>query len=215
MHPTLKKVFDDSLSAFSSERSYSVLLEAKQSYFEQTGQVLEEDDDYEARMSSFNFWYLLEFRHPSWLGTAMEQFIEDQNLEEQLITAIKSIRHSLFEYTGKNIRRHDVLLDVLHDQKVVLSKEYEAPSLVKKDLFLARVVSFEGQNYLLDGLRFLPSEVKSLLAKQAKRVRKSELPDQEPEFLRQVEFLKTKWMRYGHLNAKSIFDFASFGAKAP
>jgi len=51
----LKNVFDDSLSAFSSERSYSVLLEAKQSYFEQTGQVLEEDDDYEARMSSFKF----------------------------------------------------------------------------------------------------------------------------------------------------------------
>lgn len=215
MFQELKDHFDKTLNRFSSEKYLPTLLEAKKTYFNLTGVALEEDDDYEERMSSFNCWYLLSFRHPSWTGTPIEMYLEDTECEGDLIEALKSVSHSLFEYNGRNMRRQHVLWDILHDKKIPLSKEIEPPPIVKNDLFLARTVLCRAEVFLMPGLVFLPTEVRSILKKQAKKVRKSELPGQEPEFLRQVEFLKTKWRRYGHLEATKIFDFSTFGSQAP
>lgn len=215
MHPSLKTHFDQMLNEFSQEKYLPILLEAKKTYFNLTGAAQEEDDDYEERMSSFNYWYLLEFRHPTWTGTPLSMYLEAHEFDDDLSLALQSVKHSLFEYTGKNMRRHQVLYDLLYDQKVVLSKEHESPSIVKNDIFLGRVVSLGDQTYLMPGKCFIPSEVRSLLKKQAKKVRKSELPGQEAEYLRQVEYLKTKWRRYGHIEATKLFDFSTFGAKSP
>lgn len=215
MHELLKEHFDQMIAHYSQEKYLSILMEAKKTYFNLTGVAQEEDDDYEERMSSFNFWYLVTFRHPTWPDPPLEMYLEDKELEDDLKAALRSVKHSLFEYTGKNMRRQHVLYDLLHEVKVPLSKDYDHPTIMKNDVFLGRTVTYEGQNFLLPGICFLPSEVKSILKKQARKVRRSELPGQDVEFLRQVEFLKTKWRRYGHLDAAKIFDFSTFGAKAP
>jgi hypothetical protein len=215
MHETLKHHFDEMIRIYSQEKFLAVLMEAKKTYFNLTGVALEEDGDYEERMSSFNFWYLTDFRHPTWPTPPLEMYLEDVELDDDLKTALRSVRHSLYEYTGRNMRRQHVLYDILYDIKVPLSKDYDHPTIVKNDVFLGRTVTYEGQSFLLPGICFMPGEVKSILKRQSKKVRKSELPGQEAEFLRQVEYLKTKWRRYGHLDATRIFDFTTFGAKAP
>ena len=70
-----------------------------------------------------------------------------------------------------------------------------------------RTLSLDDQSYLLSGICILPREVRSLLTKQCKKVRKQKDPNKEVEFLLRVEFLKTKWRRYGHIEASKIFVF--------
>src|SRR5690606_41019306 len=98
--------------------------------------------------------------------------------------------------------------DILHDKKIELAKEHVAPPMLKGDLAICRIVSYQGENYLLDGMTFIPKEVRSTLKKQSKVVRKKDDPQQEYEFMIQLEKLKTKWQRYGHIDPEKIFIFS-------
>ena len=61
MHPLLKENFLKALDTYTQGNHYDTLLEAKKEYFTITGQANDDDDDFEARMSSFNEWYVLQW----------------------------------------------------------------------------------------------------------------------------------------------------------
>lgn len=203
----LKGHIEKALIEFSKEENLETLLEAKREYFSLTGQANEEDEDFESRMNSFNDWYVLQFVSNKRTRTIIKEYIKKYSLPEDLGECLMSVNHSLFEYTGKNLRRHDVLKDILHDKKIVLPKDFPKPALIKGDLFVGRVITMGDQSFLLDGLAILPSEVKSTLKKQSKKVRKLGELHEEFKFLMQVESLKNKWLRYGHIDVNKIFQF--------
>ena len=60
---------------------------------------------------------------------------------------------------------------------------------------------------MLDDVSVLPVEIKSTLVKESKKVRKLQDKKRDLQFLMTVEKLKTKWRRYGHIEAKKIFQF--------
>jgi hypothetical protein len=203
----LQKHLEQAMQEYMAGMHYDTLIEAKTAYFQLTGQVNEDDDDYEARMNSFNDWYILQFMSKRNTRTVIKDYLTKNQVDDRISKTLLAVNHSLFEYTGDSMKGQVVLKDLLHDKKIVLPKGHPRPAIVKNDIFTGRTLSLDDQSYLLSGICILPREVRSLLTKQCKKVRKQKDPAKEVEFLLRVEFLKTKWRRYGHIEASKIFVF--------
>lgn len=205
--PKWKQVLDQALSHYSKGENLKPMLEAKKIYFEKTGVAHEEEEDYEARMSSFNNWYLFEFRYPNWHQTAINMYLDSFVEDEEVKEILKNQIHSVFEYRGNNIFGKEVLTDLLHKKKLNLTDSSQMPSIVKNDLFIGRAIPTAEGYELLEGLSILPREARSNIAKECKKVRKYDSLKEESKLLLQVESLRSKWKRYGHLDANKIFIF--------
>ena len=209
MTPVIKEHLDKALSLYTSGDYYKILIEAKEEYFNKTGIAFEDDHDFESKMSSFNDWFLLQFISKRFERPFIREYLETFQVTDDVALCLLNINHSLFEYTGKSFSGRHTLKDILHDKKVELAKDHEMPPMLKGDLAICRVVGYETNNYLLEGMTFIPKEVRPTLKKQSKIVRKKDDPQQEYEFLIELEKLKTKWQRYGHIDPDKIFSFSA------
>ena len=207
MNLEIRQHIDNVLQEYTTEQYYERLLAAKDEYFSLTGKVNEDDDDYEARMSSFNEWYVFQYIARQDTRSCMKDYLLKNNIERELSLALLDINYSVFEYLGENLKKNIVLRDIFHSQKIVLPKGHAIPGLLKNDIFIGRIISYKGQNNLLDGIGILPKEVRPILKKQFKKVLKLNDKSMETKFLMQVEYLKNKWKHYGHIGAAKIFVF--------
>jgi hypothetical protein len=207
MNQVLKEHFDKALGIYTTGVHYDTLLEAKKEYFEITGQANDDDDDFEARMNSFNEWYVLQFISKRGTRTVISDYLMNHPVDDTLARSLAGVNYSLFEYTGKSLTGHDVLYDMLHDKKIKLPKGGELPSIIKDDIFVGRVLTYQESPFLMSGLCVIPKEVRGILKKECKRVRKLKNPNEELKFLLKIESFKTKWIRYGHVDATKIFKF--------
>lgn len=207
MHEVLSNHFESALVEFSQGAYYDKVLKAKSEYFTITGQLNDEDEDYENRMNLFNDWYVLQYVAQDSAETIMEEYVSKKQLVESIATSFYKVNYSLFEYTGENFRKNLVLKDTLHKQKILLPRDHPELPLLKGDLFVGRVLEYEESFHLMSGICILPKVVKSVIKKQFKKLKKLDEPGWELKFLLKVESLKTRWNRYGHLDAKKIFVF--------
>jgi hypothetical protein len=207
MNPSLQNHFLKALGVYTQGNHYETLLEAKKEYFIITGQANDDDDDFEARMNSFNEWYVLQFISRRGTRTAISDYLINNDVDDFLAKSLSSVNYSIYEYVGKNLRGYDVLFDMLHDKKIPLPKEESLPSIIKDDIFVGRILTFENQNHLMKGLTVIPKEVRSILKKECKKVRKLKNPGEELKFLLKTESFKTKWIRYSRVDATKIFKF--------
>jgi len=201
--PHLEALFD----TYTDERHRSQVLKAKNEFFSITGAVNEDDDEFESRMNSFNEWYVFDFQDLDKEKTVVGEYIESNQLDSDLSQSLTEANHSLFEFMKFNFRKQMVLKDYIHDRKIVLSKDQPKMSLLPDDIFVGRVLQYKNEYYLLNGICVVPKEVKSILKKQAKKVRRLRDPQKELEFLLHLEALKLKWLRYGHVESHKIFMF--------
>jgi hypothetical protein len=208
MNGSLKRHLERMLDIYTKEEYYETLLSAKTTYFASTGQANEDDDDYESRMSAFNDWYLLQFKSGALNNTTpLEDYLSKNALPEDVTTALSEFNHGLFEYQGKGIMGGHVLKDLLHNEKIVLSKDHPSLSMVKGEFFIGRTLNYNHEAYLMNGLCILPQESKSICKKEAKKVKKLKDSKEDENFLLFTESLKTKWQRYGHVDVERIFIF--------
>ena len=206
MHPLIKEHYDKARIEFTSGRYYDTMIEAKQEYFELTGILHEDEEDYEMKMNSFNDWYMLRYVSKDG-GPFMKVYIENNNLGEEFYNAFIRSNYSLFEYLDKSFRGFHVFRDILHATKLSLPKDHRQLSMIKYDLVIGRILEYQKCYYFLDGMTFIPKEVKPILAKEAKRLRKMVDPNQEYEFLIKVEKMKTVYSRFGHVEPSQFFKF--------
>jgi hypothetical protein len=206
MDQALKEHFDRALVEYTTGNHVTTLLTAKKEYFEMSGPVQEEDDDYEARMNSFNDWYILQYVAPDKTKTAIKEYLLKNNIDTEIREAFCNVNYSLFEYLGTNFSKQISLHDLLHDKKFSLAPGHSFPGLVKNDVFTGRVINFKGHPQLVSGLCILPREIRPQLIDQCKKIRKSKDVKQEAPFLFKVEFLKSKWKHYNHLSATKFFN---------
>lgn len=199
-------VLNQAIEKYSSRAYLEDLMDAKKEYFSLIGKISEEDDDFESRMNGFNYWFLSE-RSSKNGTTLINEFIAESKIEEELIKSLTQINHSLYEYRGLSLTKKHVFYDILHDKKFHLLAENFNFQLIKDDIFTARTVEYKGTFFVLDDISVLPSEIKSILVKESKKIRKLKDPKRDLQFLIMIENLKTKWKRYGHLDAKKIFTF--------
>lgn len=197
---------DKVLGHYTQGQFFSDLKEAKEKYFSLTGKLDEDKDEFESRMNSFNDWYIFQYRQKDG-SKVIEEYIRNNQLDEEISQALLNVNHSLFEFTKMSFRKHIVLTDILHDEKIVLKKDHPTISLMVGDVFTGRVIKYKGENYLLKGVCTLPQGVKPILKKQSKKVRKMNSFEEELKFLLHLESLKTKAMHYAHIDPGKIFIF--------
>ena len=163
MNSTIKIHLDKILKYYTEGDFYSSLLDAKKEYFVLTGQVNEEDDDYELRMNLFNDWYLFNYLLNKEEVTVVGDYIERNSLEEDIKNSLNTVNYSLFEYLGEGYRGKKIINDILHRRKYHFSSDFKMPAIYKKDLFTGRVITYNNSSYLMDGLCILPKEAKKNL----------------------------------------------------
>lgn len=203
----IKEHLHNALNTFSQGEYLDDMLEAKKVYFEVTGIANEEDDDYESRMNSFNDWYVLQFQSSRSARTVIKEYIMQNEVEDAVKDSLLNFSFSYYEFAGRNLRKHIVLKDILHDKKIILPKNHYELGMVKNDTFVGRLITHQDESFLLDGVCVMPKEVSSLLKKEAKKVRKMDKLEEEIHFLMQLEYLKNKWQRYLHIDPLKIFVF--------
>ena len=208
MHRMIQHHYEKAMAEFTSLSYHKTMVEAKEEYFNLTGLLHEDEEDYEIKMNAFNDWYMLSYISQEG-GPFMKIYLEKNDLEDELYDVFMRCNYSLFEYVGKNFRGAYTFKDILHSTKVSLAKDHRPLSMLKHDLVIGRIIKYKNKFYFLNGMTFLPAEVRPLLAKESKKVRRAIDPHQEYEFLTGLEKMKTTYSRFGHVDPLRFFTFQS------
>ena len=154
------------LEEYTSGEYFNQLIEARDEYFGLTGVINEDDHDYEAKMSSFNDWYIFHYLNPNSKSTILNDYLEKNSVQSEVARSLRDVTYSLFEVlkVGKVIR----LRNLLQDKKLDLAKDHVEISCVEGDIFTGRLIVFEKNNFLLSGLCTLPHGIEKPLKKGSK-----------------------------------------------
>ena len=96
MNTTLQEHFLKALDIYTQGDHYDTLLEAKKEYFTITGQANDDDDDFEARMNSFNEWYVLQFISKRGTRTVISDYLINNQVDDQLAKSLSNVNYSLY-----------------------------------------------------------------------------------------------------------------------
>jgi hypothetical protein len=202
----IEEHFEKILQKYTTGDYYDLLVSAKQDYVKNTGKLNEETDEYESRMNTFNDWFIFHYRMDDG-RKIIDDYLQENDLDPELAKAFHNINYSLFHFAKINFRKQVVLKDILHNQKFTLAKDNGHIALVPDDIFVGRLVTYQGESYLLRGLCSLPRDVLGNLKKEARKIRKLNNVEEEEKYLLRIEELKTKSLNYGHIEANKIFVF--------
>ena len=214
-----------------------ILLEAKNLYFAKTGEIFEDDDDFEPRMNLFTDWFIFQYlvenqkiychyfsqfqknsekkleKGPSsksdQIPLNQSDADETKNYSQRVQETFDQVNYSLFEYEKDTLFKEIVLRDLMTNKKIKLAKNHKKLALMKDDFFIGRILPTEEGNFLLKGVCLFPLETKKSIKKESKRVRKLKSLEETQKFLLHLESLKTKWVRYGQNQIHKIFKFQS------
>jgi hypothetical protein len=203
---SIESHIDKILDHYTKGDYYDLLIKAKEEFIALTGTIDEEANEYEARMNTFNDWFIFNYRRED-QRRVIDDYIQSFEIEDELSKSLYNINFSVFQFVKINFKKQIVLKDILHNEKFIISKEDSNLALLEDDLFLGRIVTYNDKNHLLKGVTTLPREVLSILKKQSKKVRKLHSDSAEEEFLITLEKLKIKSLHYSHLNTNQVFIF--------
>lgn len=203
----IEKHIEKIMDHYTSGDKYELLKSAKEYYITNTGKIDDETDEYESRMSSFNDWFIFNYRRDDG-RRIIDDYINDFNIDDDLAKSFHNTNYSLFSFAKYNFKKQMVLKDILHNDKYVVHKDQKNIGLVPEDLFVGRVISYNKDNYVLRGMCTLPGNVISKLKKESKKIRKLNSQIEEEKFLLKLEQLKTKSLQYSHLDVNQIFVFS-------
>ncbi|MCT4642097.1 MAG: hypothetical protein N4A33_07325 [Bacteriovoracaceae bacterium] len=178
------------------------LISAKQAFMSLTGKVDESSSEYEARMNSFNDWYIFDY------NKIFEDYFYSKDLDIDILKSFYDVRYSVFKVT--QVKKDSYILhDLFANEKIVINKEHSLATLVENDIFCARILNYKNENYLLRGICLLPFEIETELLKFAKNFRKNRLYYREKEIVLRLEEFKMRSLNYKHVSSSKIFDFKS------
>jgi hypothetical protein len=213
MHPSPYQPYLDQLTTFAStEERKPDLLVAKAEYFQRTGEVFEDDKQFEMRMASFLDFYLFDRKRPGVGRTPAEEFLALRSAAndpaEAAFRSFTETVHGLFE-----VRK--VLSGTIRLRELFSGKDYDVTErrhsvgLEKGDILEARMIPFDGALVFSAAFCFHPREAVKAIKKEVKR-RKKELPDVPPSDLTwEAAKRAMKAERYRQIAVEKVYDFES------
>lgn len=212
MHPLPYQPYLDELIAHaSSEERKPDLLAAKAEYFQRTGEVFEDDKQFEARMASFLDHYLFDRKRPGSGQTPAEELLQARAAagDAAELSAFRSFTetvHGLFEV--RKVKPGLVRLRELFTGKDFdVTERRHTVGLEKGDVIEARLIPFDGALVFSAAFCFHPREAVKCIKKEVKR-RKKVMPD-APAVQLTWEAAKCalKADRYRQIAVDKIYDF--------
>ena len=204
----------DQLIAFAStEERKPDLLAAKAEYFQRTGEVFEDDKQFEMRMASFLDYYLFDRKRPESGQTPAEEILASRSsgADGAEISAFRSFTatvHGLFEV--RKIKPGVVRLRELFGGKEFdVTERRHTVGLEKGDILEARLIPFDDVLVFSSAFCFHPREAVKAIKKEVKR-RKKVMPDAPPVQLTwEASKRALKAERYRQIAVDKVYDFES------
>ncbi len=200
----LTKIID----TFTTGEFFREVFEAKREYFENLGTVPEDDPDFENQMDMFMGWFL--FDRPLnqhdlppvllYYRRNRDKFSGD---EEVIFRSLTETKHSVFELL--KLKEGDMTLRDLgnKDKYDITENEYRV-GFSKGDVFEARLVP-QGKIWVFaNGFCFHPKDAFKFIAEQMKKIR-DEDHAQRTKLMLQLRQMKTKHLRFPHIDVKHIY----------
>jgi hypothetical protein len=181
--------------------------DAKEQFFQATGNVYEEDDFYEARMRGFIEFYLFDYRGSQSVPNTIDLVLEEHGAElsAKEVDTFKKFRrgeHSIFEL--KKVKGDLLVVRNLWNRETFdVTERRQMHGVQKKDLFEARILPYEDHYFFSYAFVFHPKEVRKFILKQLAAVeREYELLDA----IQRLAYLRLKFDRYRGMDARRIYS---------
>lgn len=210
-HKGFQAYFDELVVWATPADTQADLIEAKRSFFSKTGEVFEDDKQFEMRMAAFLEHYVLDRPMPSSGLTPartcyLAKIAEGPPQRSVALRALTETVHALFEVkkleTGK-IK----LVNLFTDTEYTVTERRHFAGLAKNDVLEARLVHLERSWYFMGVSCFHPKQAAPLLVKEARRRRKKN-GDQAPvELIAEAAQRSLKADRYRNIAIEKIYDF--------
>lgn len=209
-HKRFQPYYDELVVWATPEETKADLIDAKRQYFAATGDVFEDDRQFETRMAAFLEHYVLDRPSPtSGLTPARACYlarIAERNIERsEALRAFTETVHSLFEVkkleTGK-LKILDLFTDVEH----TVVERRQLTGLARQDVLEARLVRYEGTWFFTGASVWHPTQAAPLLVKEAKRRRKRD-NGAATKLIADAAQRSLKADRYRNIDIAKIYDF--------
>lgn len=201
----VEKLFDEILTYFAPRLDGQFLAKAKNKYFQLTGNVDHDTQDFEHKMKSFTEWFILHYS-PFRTGKKIYQvYQEEVGLSDLLYEVFSSVHYSVFDPVSNVGESQSIVYDCINQRNFNLMKEHNPFLIVKGELFVGRMLLTNEGTFLLKGVVPLPYEVREWVEKQCKKVKLKKVSYMHDEFCLELEGLKYKSLQYQHINPVKIF----------
>lgn len=214
-HPSLDDVVESIIAWAQAAFGTAAIVAAQEQFFANMGKVFTDDSFYDARISYFFDWFLLE-RSITTDNVTPYAIAAQQLSQHNIITTpenkywldgLGQYRHSLFEI-AKVQDTSMVLVDLLQGQKLTVKARKGQESfcaLDKKALFQGFVYQFADINHLSHGFVLHPAKVAPILKKHIKVAKKSADFSAYRELCHYAS-LQLRYLRHRHVEARTIYQ---------
>ncbi|MFQ5444158.1 MAG: hypothetical protein ACE5EK_06025, partial [Nitrospinales bacterium] len=151
--------------------------QAQSKYREVAGDIFEDDNSYETRMTMFLEWYLFDRLMQGGKFTPLDNYIEKN--KDQWSPEIRQI-HEMFRenikgiFVIKKIKRGSVVAKNLFDNISYLVREDESEIIFRKnDIFEGRIIPFDGNNRFTGNFCFHPQEALKFIKTEITKINKT------------------------------------------
>lgn len=203
----------DSLVQYASEAHEPLpLTQARKLFIERTGDLFESDDAFERRICAFLEWYTLDQQDPQGL-TLLQRYLAsrtdgasaDTQACLEAVSAWQQANVSLLSIV--KLRADDCVLDdLLLSQRYTVPKQPILAGCKVKDILAARVVVWQQEAQLTDGISYFPQAASQVLLRIAKSYRKGRVPGvSKLDLVHRLIYLTNRCDRYRHVDPKRIF----------
>lgn len=210
---------DELIAYATSEEKKADVLAAKAEFHSLTGEVFEDDKQFEMRMASFLDFYLFDRKSPQTGLTPAEEYHQKQAAiyQSERAKGFKSFTetvHALFEVRklGKGTVR---LRELFGGKDVEVTERRQLVGLEKGDIIEARLIPFDGQLLFSSAFCCHPRGAFKSILKEVKRRKKKE-PNRPPkEMVWECARMALKVDRYRQIAIEKIYDFEASQAAVP
>lgn len=214
MRPTaevLQEEFDALVRAAAGPAREADLVEAKARFFQLTGEVFEDDKQFEARMAAFLEYYTLDRPQPdSGRTPALERY--EASLREgpperaAVLRAFTCTRHGLFE-----VRRLEAgavwLREPFANTQSRVTERRALAGLSPGDLLEARLIPLAGRLYFTQAFCCHPRQVAPVIHREIARRRASDDPAAPQRLMEECAQRSLKADRYRNIALEKIYAF--------
>lgn len=206
---TVEKIFDQILNHYTSADFQTEVLHGKKEFFDKTGFLDEDANEFDEKSSQFLDWYI--FARPLSNGDLTPimqarssdrfQWSEDEKI---FIENLNSHRRSLFKFI--KVKGSDVYLkDLLENEKIIVKNSNLLFGFDRDSFFEARLVPSGDSYVFMKGIVFHPLEAQKYILKEIKECGKQGHESREP-LLNKLQKMRYRLDRYKHVNVDKIYN---------
>ena len=202
----------DELIAFASgEDRKPDLLAAKAEFLKHTGEVFEDDKQFEQRMAAFLEFYLFDRTSPLTGTTPAAEYLEQQlragNADRAAVfKSFTETQHGVFE-VRKLSEGVVKLREVFSGTEQDVTEPRQLVGLEKGDLIEARLIPFNGELHFSGAFCCHPKAAFKSILKEVKRRKKKEPERSVQEFTWECAKMALKADRYRQIAVEKIYEF--------